>query len=191
MSDIRIDIRENGQVTVLESGDEGQDSTVLYEKPPPPPPPEPVAETYMVVDVKPSKEIRSRFCGRFGWHVKQKDVMGESLRWATGMVRANSAYIIASCRPDVQFVVVVYDVNPSGACGGYDLIRHARDGAGWYRGSLHDLVKGEMSEIMDKAFTHDLEGAIEECQKIQALEDRNLVDVHVVCLDMLRDGGAE
>ncbi len=164
------------------------------------PPPEPVAETFMVVDV--SKDNRhkedntprkGRYCEGDGWGTIEDAVFegGLSLREANRLCSWNPGTIVALCREGVQFVVVARDVSYRAfKCVRISSISVADRACLDIETVINKPTSDVMADTIEK-YTHDLETAIDECQKIQALNNRKLCLIQVACLDMLRDGGVE
>ncbi len=179
-----LDVLRDGKLLLtVDGGGEAEATT---------PPPEP---RFMVVDV--SRENRGgcgprhgRYCCGYGWG-GEADVLkpgGYSLKRAQKLAGENPGDIVAPRRPGVQFVVVGRWVSMkrfvSLSMGTWEGIPK-RPMAMWDH--LEKTIDGTIS-----VHGFDLETAIAERDKILALNDRNLVDVHIVCLDMLRgEGGAE
>ena len=164
--------------------------------------PAPLEPTYMVVDVSRDGENTGgarrtgRYCVGYGWE-RQDSVLGRTGRTldeATDIIQRCPGAIVVPFVPDAQFVVVAWNTRDvKMVCVHCDT--QMRNG--WNEVGLEGTVKWvQIGDKNTRAYTQnyifDLETAIKERDAILALNDKNLVDVHIACLDMMRgEGGAE
>jgi hypothetical protein len=175
--EVALAVRENGQITLTEHGN------VLYENPPPEPEP-----TFMVVDVRtrtgPRYFYKKGGCATWNITPPSETDGGISYEYAASVLRGGGGLVICPCRKGTRWIVVGL-IRGVFSIASLSIEPHLHKG---FR--CIDLKSVCKHENAYRHHIHDLETAITERDAILALNDRKLSDVHIACIDMMREGGA-